>query len=131
MQELADRLMAQNPEGLKKVLAGLSSRARSLVQSMASQIQQLQQQLQQVTQDLKLGLTKTHMETTVKAHDIEEDNATRRADAELRHRTALAVEEIRAGGKILDTHAKAGHEARAQERMIEAGEAAEKSNGAA
>jgi hypothetical protein len=131
MQELADRLMAQNPEGLKKVLQGLSSRARALVQSMASQIQQLQQQLQQTTQDLKLGLTKTHMETTVKAHDIEEDNATRRADAQLRHRTALAVEEIRAGGKILDTHAKAGHEARAQERMIEAGENAEKGNGAA
>ena len=38
--------------------------------------------------------------------------------------------EIRAGGKILDTHAQAGHDERAAERMIEAGEAAERTHGA-
>jgi hypothetical protein len=79
---------------------------------------------------LKLGLTKAHLDATVRAHDVEESNKTKRLDTATRAHTALAVEEIRAGGKILDTHAQAGHEERAQERMIEAGEAAER-NGAA
>ena len=131
MQEIADRLMANNPEGLKKIMAGLSNRARSLVQALANENQQLKQALAQAQQDLKLGLTKAHLDATVKAHDVEESNKTKRLDTMVRSHTALAVEEIKAGGKILDTHVQAGHDARAAERMIEAGETAESSNGKA
>ena len=56
MQELADRLAAQTPEGLQKVLEGLSSRAKSLVQSLYKQIQVLQQQLQQTRPTRSMGL---------------------------------------------------------------------------
>jgi hypothetical protein len=111
-------------------MEGLSSRARSLVQSISAENAQLKQAVQQLQQDLKLGLTKAHLDAVVRAHDVEESNATKRADTLSRERTALAVEEIRAGGKILDTHAKAGHDAAAERRMIEAGERAE-TNGAA
>src|SRR6185437_6715003 len=61
MQELADRLIAQTPEGLKKVMAGLSGRAKSLVQSMAAQIQQLQQALQQAALEKKYDLAGKHL----------------------------------------------------------------------
>jgi hypothetical protein len=125
MQELADRLAAQTPDGLKKIMAELPERARNIVQSLAGENAQLKQKLQ----ELESGLTKAHLEATVKAHGIEEDNKTRRMDTVVKSHTALAVEEIRSGGKILDTHAQAGHDARAAERMIEAGEQAEKGNG--
>ena len=131
MQELADRLAAQTPEGLQKVLEGLSSRAKSLVQSLYKQIQVLQQQLQQTQADLKYGITKSHLEATVKAHDTEMSNQTKRFDTQVRSHTALATEEIRAAGKILDTHAQARHDE--AQRMIDAGMTAERngSNGTA
>ena len=131
MQELADRLAAQTPEGLQKILEGLSSRAKSLVQSLYKQIQVLQQQLQQTQADLKYGITKSHLEATVKAHDTEMSNQTKRFDTQVRSHTALATEEIRAAGKILDTHAQARHDE--AQRMIDAGMTAERngSNGTA
>jgi portal protein len=121
MQELADRLSAQTPEGLQKIMAELPERARNIVQSLASENAQLKQALQQA----QMGITKEHIAATVKAHDVEESNKTKRIDTLVRAETALKVEEIRAAGKILDTHAQAGHDQRAQERMIEAGETAE------
>lgn len=130
MQELADRLMAANPEGLQKIMEGLSSRARSIVQSLANQVQSLQQQLQAAQQDAKAGITKAHLAATVKAHDTNIMAQTKVHDTETRAHTALAVEEIRAGGKILDTHAQAGHDAAAADRMVQAGLSAEnKPNG--
>ena len=126
MQELADRLMAATPEGLQKIMKDLSSRARAIVQSLFNENTALKQQLQQVEQDLKAGITKAHLAATVKAHDTQETNLTRRVDTETRAQTALAVEEIRAGGKILDSHVKAGHEEAAAQRMIEAGINAER-----
>jgi hypothetical protein len=118
MQELADRLSAQTPDGMKKVLEGLSSRARSLVESMYKQIQAQTQQIQQLEADLKSGLTKAHLAATVKAHDTETQAATKRHDTETRAATALAVEEIRAAGKLLDSGAERGHEAAMLERNL-------------
>jgi hypothetical protein len=136
MQELADRLLASSPEGLEKVREGLSSQAKALVDYLSKENQDLKQQLQEVQADLKYGITKAHLAATVKAHDVEESNKTKRADtaawtaqdsqeAILKAHTALAVEEIRAGSKILDAHVKAGHEAEAAERMIQTAEKAE------
>lgn len=138
-EELADRLAAQTPEGLKKIMDSLPKEARAVVQSLSAQNQQLQQSLQKAQADLKFGLTKAHLDATVKAHDIEEDNKTRRNDTQVRADTAetieqmrghvtLAKEEIAKGADILHTHVKAAHEASAAERQIDA-EAA-KPNGA-
>lgn len=142
MQELADRLSANTPEGLKKVMSGLSSRARSLVQSLSNENAQLKQALQAAQQEVKFGIQKAHIAATVKAHDVEESNATKRADTESRERTALtiekmvthrdlAVEEIKAGASLLNTHVEAKYHEREAERMIDTAESAEKGNGAA
>jgi hypothetical protein len=100
MQELADRLMAATPDGLKKVMDGMSSRAKAVVQFLANQNQALKQQLQTVQMELKQGLAKAHMQAAVKAHDTET-----RAD------TAIKVEEIRAAGKLIDARADRDHSA--------------------
>lgn len=100
MQELADRLMAANPDGLKKVMDGMSSRAKSVIQSLANENQAIKQQLQAAQVELKQGLAKAHMQAAVKAHDTET-----RAD------TAIKVEEIRAAGKLIDARADRDHSA--------------------
>lgn len=118
MQELADRVMAANPEGLNKIMEGLSGRAKSIVQALANEVQQLKQQNQTLTQDLKNGITKAHLAATVKAHDVEETNLTRRIDTQTRAHTALAVEEIKAGASLMNTHAEAEHHRAEAELMI-------------
>jgi hypothetical protein len=141
-EEIADRLAAQTPDGLKKIMENLPKEARAIVQSLSAENAQLKQGLQAAQTEIKYGIAKAHLAATVKAHDVEETNKTRRADTESRERTALQVqtlkghvelakEEISVGGKILDTHAKAGHEERAAERLIETAETAETANGAA
>lgn len=121
MQELADRLMAANPEGLQKVMEGLSSRARSIVQSLANENAALKQQLQQVQDDLKHGITKAHLAATVKARDTEVNAQTRIHDTETRAGTAIAVEEIRAAGKIIDSRINQPDSAADADRMVSAG----------
>lgn len=141
MEELADRIAAQTPDGLKKIMESLPKEARAVLESMAKQIQGLQQQLQAAQAEAKFGIQKAHLAATVKAHDVEESNKTKRADTESRERTAvtieqmrghvtLAKEEIAAGADLLNTHVEAKYHEREAERVIEAGEAAEKRNGA-
>lgn len=130
MQQLADRLLAQTPDGLKKILEQLPERARNVVMALSKENANLKQALQEAQTELKQGLAKAHLEATVKAHDTEETNRTRRLDTESRERTAvqitamkghveLAKEEIAAGASLLNTHAEAAHHAREAERMIE------------
>lgn len=130
MQQLADRLLAQTPDGLKKILEQLPERARNVVTALSKENANLKQALQEAQQELQSGLAKAHLQATVQAHDTEETNKTKRADTESRERTAiqitamkghveLAKEEIAAGASLLNTHAEAAHHAREAERMIE------------
>jgi hypothetical protein len=125
MQELADRFAALTPEGLQKVMADMPDRAKALIKALQQQNTALQKQLQAA----QSGITKAHLDATVKAHDVEESNKTKRLDTIVKSHTALAVAEIQAGGKILDTHAKGGHDERQAQMMIEQAERAEKTNG--
>jgi len=142
MQEMADRLMAANPEGLQKIMEGLSNRARSIVQALANENTALKQQVQQLATDLKAGLSKTEMIAAAKVHDTQVMAHTKIHDTQVRADTALAieharggvalaVEEVRAGGELLNTHIEAAHHRAEAERMMEAAERAEKKpNGA-
>ena len=130
MQELADRIVATTPEGLQKVMAEMPERARSVIQALAAHNKQLEQALQQAQVEIKYGITKAHIAATVKAHDVEETNQTRRADTAIKAHTALAVEEIKAGASLMNTHVEAKHHEREAERMIEQSESAERANGA-
>lgn len=134
-EEIADRLAAQTPDGLKKIMENLPKEARAVVQSLSSQNAQLKQALDKAETEVKYGITKAQMAATVKAHDVEESNKTRRADTESRERTTLqktaleghvklAVEEIAAGASLLNTHTEAKYHEREAERMIEQGDKA-------
>lgn len=118
MQELADRLMAATPDGLKKVMEGLSSQAKSLVQFLFTENTTLKQQLQQLQADMKVGLTKTHMRETIEAHNIAETNKTRRFDTLVKAQTARDLEEIKAGYKLIDSGQARGHDAEMAETQM-------------
>ena len=118
MQELADRLMASTPEGMEKIMEGLSSHARSVVQYLSNQVKNLQQELQQAQVEQKYGLAKEHMAAAVKAHDIDVSARTKLHDVDSRERTALSVAEIQAAGKLIDSRADRGHEAQMAENQM-------------
>jgi len=139
-EEIANRLSAQTPDGLKKIMENLPKEARDIVQSLAAKNQQLEQALQAARTEVKYGITKAHLAATVKAHDVEESNKTKRADVESRERTTIAVHhmdnetklrdtEIKAGAEIIGRHQDAGYEAIARRETEEAARRAE--NGAA
>lgn len=141
-EEIADRLAAQTPEGLKKLMGSLSKEARAVVESLSAQNQQLQKALEAAQQEVKFGMAKAHLAATVKAHDVEESNKTKRQDTAVRADTelkreamaghvTLAAEEIKAGASLLNTHVEAKYHEREAERMIEQASDAEKTNGAA
>lgn len=136
MQQLADRLMAQTPDGLKQILEGLPERARNIVLALSKENANLKQALEQAQVEIKTGLQKEHIKAVVKAHDVEVSNETKRHDTEIhahteltreamRGHTALAVEEIKAGASLLNTHTEAKYHKEEAERMIEQAHTAE------
>jgi Phage P22-like portal protein len=131
MQELADRFVAQTPEGLKKIMDELPPRARSIVQALGNENQQLKQALQKLELEKKYDIAGKHMAAEVKAHDVEETNKTRRHDTEIKSHTSIAVAEIREAGKLLDSHVEAEHNKEAAKLALESAERVEQGNGAA
>ena len=140
MQELADRLVALTPEGLEGVMEQLPERAKSVVRALGSEVQQLKQQLQQMEMEAKYRIAPAHLAATVKAHDVEESNKTKRQDTDkwveqerfeaiLDSKTKLADTEIKAGASLMNTHAEAEHHRAEAERMIKQADSAEGSNG--
>jgi hypothetical protein len=122
MQELADRIAAATPEGLKGIMEQLPERARSIVQSMGAQIQQLQQTVQQLQLEQKFGLAKEHLKAVTKAHDTETMGRVKEFDTMARERGAQAREEIRAGTELLVKTLDHAHEKSMGEQLIERGE---------
>lgn len=57
MQELADRIVAQTPEGIKKIMATMDPQARAVVQALSNQNAQLKQAIEAA----KSGLTKEQL----------------------------------------------------------------------
>jgi hypothetical protein len=136
MQQLADRLMAQTPDGLKQILEQLPDRARNIVLALSKENANLQQALQQAQVELKQGVAKAHLQAATKAHDTEVRAETARHDTQVRAETArfdtavrahtaLAVEEIKAGASLMNTHTEAKYHKEEAERMIEHAQTAE------
>jgi hypothetical protein len=120
MQELADRLVSSTPDGLKEVMEGLSSKAKSVVEYLSKENTQLKQQLESVQADLKYGITKAHTDALVKTHGIDTVAQTKTHEIETNAHIALMVEEIKAGASLMNTHAEAAHHKAEAERMIKA-----------
>ena len=129
MQELADRIQATSPDGLEKIMEGLSGRVKTIVQALAGEVQALQQKNQALEQENKFGMAKAHLAATIQAHNIETTDATKRLDIGVKSHTALAIEEIKAGASLLNTHAEAEHHRQEAERMIAQADQTEATNG--
>jgi hypothetical protein len=128
--DLADRLMPMNAQGMNKALENLPHEAKGIVQALMIQNQTLTQELQQAQLEIKYGMGKAHLAAVTKAHDTEVRAQTTIEKAHIDAQSGLVDTEIKVAGKILDTHAKGGHDLEQAKLMIEKGEKAEKSNGA-
>jgi Phage P22-like portal protein len=105
MQELADRITAQTPEGLKKLMEEMPAQAKSVIQALANENGKLKQALQAA----QSGITKAHIGAVTKAHDTETRAATQKQ-----------IEELRAGMQVFIEGMKHGHETQMAERDAQA-----------
>lgn len=137
MDDMADRLVASNPQGLQKAIAELPKEAQAIVQSLFGQLQQAQQTIQTQALEIKYGIQKEHLKAAVKAHDVEETNKTKRMDTAAWTRTELEkqamgdttkrdVAEIQTAGKLMDSHIGGQYDREASRMALEAAERAEK-----
>lgn len=99
IQQAAERFAAMTPEGLEKAMEGMPDSAKSIIQTLNKQLQTLKQQ----NQELQSGLTKTKLETTVKAHDTEEWVKLEREKMHLQATNNLDVEHLKAGAAMIDS----------------------------
>jgi Phage P22-like portal protein len=113
MQQLADRMAAMTPQGLEKAMEGMPDNAKAIIQSLSKQLQQAQQQLQAA----QAGITKAHIDATVKAHGIEEKTKTEKEwmETELKKEhmkgtVQLHTEEVKAGASLIDSRGVQAHE---------------------
>lgn len=113
MQQLADRLAAMTPDGLQKAMEGMDDKAKTIIQTLSKQLEQAKQQLQEA----QAGITKAHIDATVKAHDTEEWVKLEReklhlttADNAADRENKLDVEHLKIGGEMIDSKNVRAHE---------------------
>jgi hypothetical protein len=143
--DLADRLLPSNPQGMQKAIKNLPKEAQGIVQALQQQLTQAQQVIQQQGLELKYKVGVAQIQANTKEHDTRVRAVTSVHDTETRARTeiekahiqaqaGIAETEISTAGHLMDTHLKgtqSGHQAeRDAEHALEQAEKAEKSNGA-
>lgn len=139
MDELADRVAVQLPDGMKKAMEGMPQDAQNIVKGVMQQLQMATQKIQQLELEQKYGLGKAQIAANAKVHDTQVDAATKVHDTSTRASTEIekahiaaqshvAVAEIGAAGKIIDTHVGGKYDKDAAELAAKA--AATKDKGA-
>ena len=129
--DLADRLAPLTPEGLKQTIEQLPKQAQGIVTAMQQQLQAAQQQIQHLQLEIKYkgGIAQMQEQAETSRHllteqtkraDIQTEAQVRREDTHTRAQTSIAVAEIGAAGKLLDTHlaGKYDKEAREADRLL-------------
>jgi portal protein len=140
--DLADRLLPTNEQGMQKAVQALPKEAQGIVMALQAQLKQAQGVIQQQAMEIKYKTNieqgwmavereKSDKKATTDLHETSIDAQTKVFDTHVKSTTARDVAEIQAGAKLLDTHAQAGHDKAAAEIALKAAEKAEKSNGAA
>jgi hypothetical protein len=135
--DLADRLMPMNEQGMKKAVEALPKEAQGIVQALMAQNSQKDQAIQHLQLELKykMGiekgwqeteLKKAHISATVKAHDTEMRDHTAERDTQVKSHTQLLVAEVGAAGQLLNTNTEAGHDRAAAREMVKTAETAER-----
>jgi hypothetical protein len=134
---LADRLAPLTPQGLQQTLEQLPKQAQGIVTAMQQQLTQAQQVIQHLQLELKYKGGITQMQETAETQRHHETELTKRADVLTKAQTAredthtkaqasIAVAEIGAAGKILDTHVGGRYDVEAAKHALKAGENAAK-----
>lgn len=138
-EQLADRVMPMNPEGMEKVMKGLPDQAKNIVMALQQQLQQAKQTIQQQALEIKYkgsieqgwmrtDIEKEQIKAGVKVHDTQVNSATKREDTHVKAQASIAVAEIGAAGQLLNTNTEAAHDRAAAKEMIQAAEKAEKTD---
>ena len=141
--DLADRLVPLNPEGMDETIKQLPKQAQSIVGALQAQLKQAQDTIQQQALELKYkgGIEKmkddgqtrrTLITATERAHATErmaesDDLNSKRdyegwmRDVDKRGDTARDVAEINAAAKIITTRQNNEHDAKQAEKLVKAG----------
>lgn len=131
--ELADRLVTNNPQGMDKAIAQLPKQAQTIIQTLQQTVQQQSEQLKQMQLELKYkgGIEQGWMQVErekagIKAH-TDDANSNRDAagwkyEVDQNKDKALSVAEIQVAGSLLNTHVEAAHDKAAAARLIREGE---------
>ena len=117
---LADRLAAANPLAQIDEKLDIPPKVQMAIKALQQQNQQLQQQLQAAGIEIKFGLQKEqmkqagetqrkHMDTVVRAHDVETKATTYQHDVETRALTSQNVEEIKGLVQLMVKHIDTKH----------------------
>lgn len=140
--DLADRLLPTNEQGMQKAIQQLPKEAQGIVMAFQAQLQDAQKLIQQQAMEIKFKTNieqgwmqvereKTDKQSTTKMHDTSIKAQTEVFDTHVKSVTARDVAEINAGAKLIDSNKDREHEKGLAEMTAKAAEKAEKSNGAA
>lgn len=136
MQDLADRLAVTTPQGMDKMIQGLSKQGKAVVQTLQSQLKQAGEKIKDLEADMKYRMTPVlHQEATKlqienlrdkrAEKDTHTDTFTKLEEVHTRSQTSLGVAEINAGAKLIDTKVQAEHEKVLAKMTADAAEKAE------
>ena len=140
--DLADRLLPTNEQGMQKAVQALPKEAQGIVMALQAQLKQAQAVIQQQALEIKYKTNieqgwmkveehKIDTQAAVKAHDTGIKAQTDVFDTHVKSITARDVAEINAGAKLIDSNQDRTHEKELAKMTAKAAEKAEKSNGAA
>jgi len=120
-QELADRMLPDTPEGMKKVMDGMPPQARSLVMALQQQVQQLTQVTQQQALEIKYkGTIAAAQIESAHEKSVREDK-TKRIDIATKSETARDVAEIGAAAQLLNSQLESASEEKMADKLIKKG----------
>lgn len=140
--DLADRLLPTNEQGMQKAIQALPKEAQGIVMALQGQLQQAKQLIQQQAMEIKFRGSIEQMKQGAETERERMRDDTRRRDTDVRAETELQkqvlgdttkrdVAEINAGAKLIDSNQDRAHEKELAKETAKAAERAEKSNGAA
>lgn len=119
--ELADRLVVTNDEGLKKAIEGLPKAAQSIVVSLQQQLQQKDQIIQQQALEIKYKATIEGAKIEAGREKTDKDNRTRLEVEDIKAATSRDVAEIHGATQLLNTRAESEHEEGMADKLIAKG----------
>jgi len=140
-EDLADRLLPTNPQGMQKAVQALPKEAQGIVMALQTQLQQAQQVIQQQALEIKfkgsiekgwmeVEREKTDKQVGAKVHDTQVRASTDLTKQRMADTTKLQVAEVDGAVQLLNTNTEAAHDRAAAKEMVKSAEKAEKKNGA-